>query len=48
MTDEVEYVLPLGPLGQVAHALMVQRLLRRIFDYRFMTVAELFPGGGPV
>jgi ligand-binding SRPBCC domain-containing protein len=32
--DVVEYALPLGPLGQVAHAIFVARALRRIFDHR--------------
>ncbi|MBI3843775.1 MAG: SRPBCC family protein [Planctomycetes bacterium] len=34
MTDVVEYELPLGPLGSIAHALFVHRSLKRIFDYR--------------
>jgi ligand-binding SRPBCC domain-containing protein len=32
--DQVDYELPLGPLGQVAHALFVRRTLDRIFAYR--------------
>lgn len=34
MRDTVEYALPLGPLGRLAHALLVKSSLRRIFDYR--------------
>jgi ligand-binding SRPBCC domain-containing protein len=34
MTDTVRYALPLGPLGELAHRLLVQRDLERIFDYR--------------
>jgi ligand-binding SRPBCC domain-containing protein len=41
MTDQVEYQLPLGPLGSVAHALFVRRTLHKIFDYRNWKIAEL-------
>jgi hypothetical protein len=41
--DRVEYRLPLGPLGDLAHALLVRRQLRRIFDYRREVIAALFP-----
>lgn len=34
MHDHVEYRLPLGPLGTLAHALAVRRMLERIFDFR--------------
>jgi ligand-binding SRPBCC domain-containing protein len=40
--DHVEYSLPLGPLGDVAHALFVERQLRQIFDYRRQVMAERF------
>ncbi|MES1184124.1 MAG: SRPBCC family protein [Myxococcales bacterium] len=43
MRDVVEYELPLGPLGQLAHSLLVQRLLQRIFDYREQAVRGAFP-----
>lgn len=43
MRDRVEYELPLGALGQLAHALAVQRLLKRIFDYRWEAVRRAFP-----
>jgi ligand-binding SRPBCC domain-containing protein len=42
MTDVVRYALPLGPLGVVAHSLMVHRDLHAIFDYRQKRVAERF------
>ncbi len=32
--DHLEYALPLGPLGAVAHGLFVRRDLERIFDFR--------------
>ncbi len=34
MRDSVRYALPLGPLGELAHRLLVRRDLRRIFDFR--------------
>ena len=37
--DRVRYRLPLGPVGDVAHALFVGRDLQRIFDYRRDAVA---------
>lgn len=41
MCDRVEYELPLGWLGSVAHALMVRRQLNAIFNYRTKRIAEL-------
>jgi ligand-binding SRPBCC domain-containing protein len=32
--DHVEYALPLGPLGELGHALFVRWQLERIFDFR--------------
>lgn len=40
--DRVEYALPLGPLGTIAHAVMVRRQLRAIFDYRAEVMRTLF------
>jgi ligand-binding SRPBCC domain-containing protein len=42
MTDEVNYALPLGPLGQFAHWLFVRRQLNSIFDYRFQILQNFF------
>lgn len=39
--DRVAYALPLGPLGDVAHAAFVRRDLDRIFDFRRDAVREL-------
>ncbi len=39
--DRVEYRLPLGPLGEAAHPLMVRRTLDRIFDHRQRRIAAL-------
>jgi ligand-binding SRPBCC domain-containing protein len=41
--DAVDYELPLGPLGRLAHAIAVRRQLGDIFDYRERRMAELFP-----
>jgi hypothetical protein len=42
MTDVVEYDLPFGWLGRLAHGTLVRALLARIFDYRFARVREIF------
>jgi ligand-binding SRPBCC domain-containing protein len=41
MRDEVTYRLPFGPLGSLAHALVVERQLRTIFDYRERAIPGL-------
>jgi ligand-binding SRPBCC domain-containing protein len=46
LTDEVRYALPLGPLGDVVHALAIRRQLRVIFDYRHEVVAHRCVTGG--
>jgi ligand-binding SRPBCC domain-containing protein len=43
--DRVEYELPLGPLGEVAHPVLVRRTLERIFDHRQRRVLDLLGGG---
>jgi ligand-binding SRPBCC domain-containing protein len=43
MRDVVDYELPLGPLGAIAHRVMVKRLLERIFAFRFEAVSAAFP-----
>jgi hypothetical protein len=42
MRDRVDYDLPLGPLGTLAHALVVRRDLARIFDHREAAVPPYF------
>ena len=42
MLDAVRYQLPLGVLGEVAHALRVRRDLNKIFDFRASTIDRLF------
>lgn len=46
MTDIVRYVLPGGPIGDVAHALVVRRQLNGIFNYRAEAISKLI-GGSP-
>lgn len=45
MTDDVEYALPFGLLGSIAHSLQVRRNVAAIFDYRYDRIQEMF--GGP-
>jgi NADH dehydrogenase len=40
--DEVEYELPLGPLGSIAHAVAVREQLREIFRHRARTIESIF------
>jgi ligand-binding SRPBCC domain-containing protein len=39
--DHVRYALPLGPLGELAHSMFVERDLARIFAFRYSAVARL-------
>ncbi len=43
MHDRVVYELPFGPLGELAHALLVKRKLKAIFEFRRTTLERLFP-----
>ena len=47
MRDLVRYALPLGPLGQIAHALAVRAALAAIFDFRFARIRERFGNPWP-
>ncbi|MEO8371626.1 MAG: SRPBCC family protein [Candidatus Solibacter sp.] len=42
MMDTVNYELPFGSLGNIAHGLGVRRDLERVFDYRMKVVGERF------
>jgi ligand-binding SRPBCC domain-containing protein len=42
MTDIVHYRIPLGPLGDLANALFVRDKLKKIFDFRYEAVENLF------
>jgi len=41
MTDTVRYALPLGPLGALAHRVVVRRDVERIFAFRAQAVPAL-------
>lgn len=42
MEDIVDYKLPLGPLGWLAHALFVRSKVKQIFDFREKALNEIF------
>lgn len=42
ISDRVTYALPLGPLGDLVHAIWVGPRLKTIFDYRSEKLKELF------
>lgn len=42
MVDIVDYVLPFGPLGRLAHAVLVRAQLEAIFDFRCAAIAARF------
>jgi ligand-binding SRPBCC domain-containing protein len=41
MRDRVHYMLPLGAIGRLLHALVIERTLVAIFDFRSRAIAEL-------
>ena len=41
MRDLVRYQVPLGPLGQLAHAIFVRRALRQIFEFRRIAIDRI-------
>lgn len=43
--DVVDYAVPLGPLGALAHLLFVRRTLGRIFDFRRDVTGRLLDDG---
>ncbi len=42
MKDTVDYALPFGILGRIAHALLVKKKLEKIFDFRYNVLDEMF------
>lgn len=42
MVDELEYAIPLGLAGKLAHVVFVEREVKNIFKYRFQVLQELF------
>ena len=45
--DEVTYELPLGPLGEIAHAAVVRGQLLEVFRHRARTIASIFTKPAP-
>lgn len=45
--DTVDYELPFGVLGTVAHRLFVRKKLTHIFDYRYGVLERLFNKSNP-
>ena len=46
MRDHVQYELPFGILGSVAHRVLVADQLRQIFDYRAHAIRDIFAKPG--
>lgn len=42
MRDSVDYELPLGFLGEIAHTIFVRKKLEHVFSYRYKVLEELF------
>ncbi len=42
MKDTVDYELPMGILGKIAHQLFVKEKLKSIFDFRYRVLNDLF------
>lgn len=42
MTDQIDYELPLGFLGTVAHRILVKKKIENIFEYRRIKLNQLF------
>ena len=42
MKDTVDYELPWGLMGSLAHSLIVRKQLNNIFDYRYQVLETLF------
>ncbi len=43
IADQVEYTLPLGPLGTVANSLFVERQMKSTFAYRQRQLEQILP-----
>ncbi len=42
MIDDLEYALPMGPVGSLVHKIYVKNRLKEIFDYRYEQVDKIF------
>jgi hypothetical protein len=40
--DEIQYALPLGPIGKIAQKLIVRRQLEEIFNHRARVIEHIF------
>ena len=47
MIDEVNYAIPLGILGRLAHWLFVGRQVSAIFDHRYEVLERYFKSSKP-
>ena len=47
MRDQVDYAIPFGPLGRLAHAITVKNRVKEIFEYRNKKLQTLFPARQP-
>ena len=45
--DRVDYAIALGPLGEIARSLFVERTVREIFAYRTKIIEQVFGSGAP-
>jgi ligand-binding SRPBCC domain-containing protein len=43
MKDRLEYELPLGPMGEVVHKMVVRQRVEHIFHYRYEVLERMFP-----
>jgi ligand-binding SRPBCC domain-containing protein len=43
LRDHLDYELPLGAIGELAHRIAVRRQIRKIFEFRQKRTAELLP-----
>jgi ligand-binding SRPBCC domain-containing protein len=44
MKDTIDYELPMGVLGEIAHSLFVKKKIEHIFDYRYNILDKMFSG----
>jgi len=44
MIDDVNYSIPFGIIGRIAHFIWVKKQLNNIFNYRYQIIDEIFQG----
>lgn len=42
MKDTIDYELPMGFLGEIAHSFFVKKKLEHIFDYRYGVLEKMW------